>query len=72
MYQYLKHFDLDTVVIATKADKISRGQYQKNISVIRKTLGMRREEKVIPVSALKRSGYEELLDEMELLLLGEE
>mgnify|MGYP000246045466 FL=1 len=54
MYEYLKHYGLDGLVVATKADKISRNQMNKNISVIRKALGMKPEDKVIACSALKR------------------
>ena len=71
MYEYLKHYNLDGLVVATKADKISRNQLQKNISVIRKTLGMKPEDKVIPCSALKRTGQDQLLDEIEKLLGAE-
>lgn len=69
MYEYLKHFGLDGVVVATKADKISRNQMQKQIRLIRQTLGLGREDIVIPVSALKKTGQEELLDVMETLLI---
>ena len=68
MYEYLKHYGLDGLVVATKADKISRNQMNKNISVIRKALGMKHEDKVIACSALKRTGQDELLDEIERLL----
>lgn len=68
MYEYLKHYGLDGLVVATKADKISRNQMSKNISVIRKALGMKPEDKVIACSALKRTGQDELLDEIERLL----
>ncbi len=68
MYEYLRHYGLDGLVVATKADKISRNQMSKNISVIRKALGMKPEDKVIACSALKRTGQDELLDEIERLL----
>ena len=68
MYEYLKHYGLDGLVVATKADKISRNQMNRNISVIRKALGMKPEDKVIACSALKRTGQDELLDEIERLL----
>ena len=68
MYEYLKHYGLDGLVVATKADKISRNQMSKNIAVIRKALGMKPEDKVIACSALKRTGQDELLDEIERLL----
>ncbi|MCQ2545428.1 MAG: ribosome biogenesis GTP-binding protein YihA/YsxC [Clostridia bacterium] len=68
MYEYLKHFGLDGIVVATKADKISRNQIQKQIKLIRQTLGLNNEDKVIPVSALKKTGQDELLYVMETLL----
>ena len=68
MYEYLKHYGLDGLVVATKADKISRNQMNKNISVIRKALGMKPEDKVIACSALKKTGQDERLDEIERLL----
>ncbi|WP_174919127.1 ribosome biogenesis GTP-binding protein YihA/YsxC [Peptacetobacter hominis] len=60
MYDWIKHFGYDCVVIATKADKISRGQYQKHMSIIRKKLQMEKDEKIIPVSSSKKTGIEEL------------
>lgn len=65
MYEYLRHFGLSGIVVATKADKISSNQRQKNISNIRKTLGMSEEEVVVPVSALKKTGQDKLLEEIE-------
>ncbi|MCI6821495.1 MAG: ribosome biogenesis GTP-binding protein YihA/YsxC [Clostridiales bacterium] len=68
MYQYLRHYGLDGVVVATKADKISRNQIQKHIKMIRQTLKLSGEDLVIPVSSLKKTGQEQLLDIMEQLL----
>ena len=68
MYDYLRYYGLDGIVVATKADKVSRNQIPKQIKQIRQTLGLGKEDIVIPVSALKRTGYEELLDVIEELL----
>lgn len=68
MYQYLRHYGLDGVIVATKADKISRNQIQKHIKMIRQTLKLSGEDLVIPVSSLKKTGQEQLLDVMEQLL----
>ena len=68
MYEYLRHYGFDGIVVATKADKVSRNEMQKCISVIRKTLQLKPEDLVIPVSALKRTGHDKLLDVMETLL----
>ena len=62
MYGYLKHYGFDGIVVATKADKVSRNELQKCISVIRKSLDLSAEDKVIPVSALKRTGNDQLLE----------
>ena len=68
MYEYLRHFGLDGIVVATKADKVSKNEMQKCLSVIKKTLGLGENDIVIPVSALKRTGHDKLLDVMEELL----
>ncbi len=68
MYNYLRYYGLDGIVVATKADKISRNQIPKHIKQIKQTLKLGKDDIVIPVSALKRTGYEELLDVIEGLL----
>ena len=68
MYEYLRHYGLDGIVVCTKADKVSRNEAAKNIAMIRKTLDLSKEDKVIPISSLKRTGYEALLEEIEALL----
>ena len=68
MYEYLKYYGLDGIVAATKADKVSRNELSRNIAVIRKTLGMGKDDRVIPCSSLKRTGQDELILEIEKLL----
>ncbi|MCI8285632.1 MAG: YihA family ribosome biogenesis GTP-binding protein [Firmicutes bacterium] len=68
MYEYLKYFGLDGIVVATKSDKISRNEMQKKLSAIRKILGMKSEDKLIPVSSLKKTGGDIILDEIETLI----
>lgn len=68
MYEWLKHYGMDGFVVATKADKISRNQWNKNRSVIAKTLQMKKEDILLPVSALKKTGWEELLEQLEELM----
>lgn len=70
MYNYLRHYGLDGVVVATKADKVSRNELQKCIRQIRTSLALSQADKVIPVSSLKKTGHEQLLTEMECLLEG--
>jgi len=68
MYDYLKYYGLDGIVVATKADKVSNNEKQKCLKEIRSTLGMDKNDIIIPCSALKRTGHEQLLDVIEQLL----
>lgn len=60
MYDWIKHYGYGTIVIATKSDKISRGNYQKHFKVIREKLQMSSTDKIIPVSSLKKEGIDKL------------
>lgn len=68
MYEWLKYYQLDGIVVATKSDKISKNELQKNISVIKKELQLNSSDKILPVSSLKKQGQEELMKEIEHLL----
>lgn len=68
MYDYLKHYGLDGIVIATKADKVSSNEAQKCLKVIRETLDLSKNDILIPVSALKKKGTEKLLEELDEIL----
>ena len=70
MYDYLKYYGLDGIVVATKADKLGANERAKALKLIRQTLGMKKEDMLIPVSALKKTGDEELLDAMQSLMEG--
>lgn len=62
MYDYLRYYGLDGIVVATKADKVSSNERQKSLALIRKTLNLDSCDNIICVSALKRTGHEQLLD----------
>ncbi len=68
MYEYLRYYGLDGIVVATKADKVGNNQKAACIKTIRQTLGMSSDDKIIPVSALKRTGDVELLEVIASLL----
>ena len=71
MYDYLRHYNMSGVIVATKSDKIKRSQLGKSMAAIRKTLDLTDEDIIIPVSALKREGQDKLLEVMEQILKGE-
>ena len=68
MYDYLRYYGLDGIVVATKADKISSNQKQKSLNIIRKTLNMNKDDVIIPISSLKKTGTENLIKVIELIL----
>lgn len=68
MYDYLRYHGLDGIVVATKADKVSRNELNKNLNVIKKSLKLEADDVVIPVSSLKKTGVEALLDVIESVL----
>lgn len=64
MYDFLKYYGLDGIVVATKADKISNNERGKSLKRIRQTLGMKNSDEIYPVSALNKTGYEPLIDKL--------
>ncbi len=64
MYDFLKYYGLDGIVVATKADKISNNERGKSLRLIRQTLGMHGSDEIYPVSALNKTGHEPLIDKM--------
>ena len=68
MYDYLKYYGLDGIVVATKADKVGNNQKASCMKLIRQTLGMGKDDVIIPVSALKNTGADDLLDEIGRLI----
>ena len=68
MYDYLRYYGLSGIVVATKADKVSRNEQGKALSLIAKTSNTGESDVIIPVSALKKTGQDRLLGCMESLL----
>lgn len=66
-YQWLSQGPAPVQLIATKADKLNRSQIKKNTDTIAKQLGA--QGRVIPYSALKGDGRDELLDTISRVLL---
>lgn len=66
MYEWLIYHDLPVKVIATKVDKISKGQWQKHGSIIQKALGL--QEQPILFSSETKYNKDKLLALIESLL----
>ena len=59
MYNWIKSFGYTGIVIATKADKISKGNYGKHVKIIRKKLGIKDTNLIIPYSSEKKINKDE-------------
>ena len=68
MYDYLRYYGLDGIVVATKSDKLSGSELSRNLALIKRELQLGSGDVLIPVSALKRTGTDELLSVMEEIL----
>ncbi len=68
MYEWLKHYGYDIIIAATKADKLNRSQVPKQLSIIRKTLGLGEQDKLIPFSGVTKNGVQELWAVMDGIL----
>ena len=68
MYEFLQYYGLDGVVVATKADKLSKNELNRNLSLIRKSLNMSKTDFLLPTSALSKTGTEEVLKVIDLIL----
>lgn len=70
MFQWMKATGSKTVVVATKADKLSKNQMFKSIALIKKSLQLEKEDIFLPYSSETRAGREELWDIIEGACLG--
>lgn len=68
MYEWTRAAGITPVVVATKADKISRGAVQKNLKILREGLGLEKSTVMIPFSSVSKSGKEEVLAVIDGLL----
>jgi GTP-binding protein len=65
MYEWLNHFEIPVMVVATKADKIPKGKHQQHIKVIRETLKMEKGTLVLPFSSETSFGKEKVWSTIE-------
>lgn len=62
MYEYIRNLNLDGIVVMTKSDKLGKNELNKNKAIVRKALALNADDILIPVSALKKTGHQELLN----------
>ena len=62
MYDFLKYYDIPAIIVATKADKIPRGKWNKHESMVKKALNFDKEDTFIIFSAVDRIGIDDSWD----------
>ena len=72
MYDWILHQGFEPIIIATKLDKISRGQVPKHLKMIREGLGVVKNTVIIPYSAKTKQGREEIYELLDSYLEPEE
>ncbi len=65
MYDYMKYYNIPVTIIATKSDKVSKNNYDKNLKIIKETFLLSDDDKVIIFSSLKKTGKNEVYEIIE-------
>ena len=66
MYEWLMHLGKETLVVATKCDKVSRGQWQKQLKIIREGLGADPSQPIVLFSAENGQGLADVMQWVEM------
>ncbi|MFC7371270.1 ribosome biogenesis GTP-binding protein YihA/YsxC [Fictibacillus iocasae] len=59
MYEWLKHYEIPVIVVATKCDKIPKGKWEKHLKVVRETLKKHPDDPLIKFSSELGIGKDE-------------
>ena len=62
MHDWIKHYGIDVIVIATKRDKLSNNEAKKSEKIIKETLNLGENDKFYFFSSLNKQGRDELID----------
>ena len=60
MLEWMRYHGYRPAIIATKADKLSKAQQQKQLAVLRRSMSLPLEDPIIPFSALSKQGRGEI------------
>lgn len=62
MYGFLKHYEIPCIIVATKADKIPKGKWQKHLKITRDTLKMEEGDECVLFSSETGLGKDKAWD----------
>ena len=72
MYKWIQESGVSHIIVATKSDKVSRAEAQRNMKLIRETLVLPDDTKIYPVSSENRNGIKELWDAIDSYIVEED
>ena len=61
MYNYLKHFDIPTLVICTKEDKIAKVRFKSILKILKK-LDLDPDDTIISYSSIQNTKQQQIWD----------
>lgn len=64
MYDWVKHFNIETIIVATKSDKLSNNELRKSEKIIKDTMGLTKDDKFYFFSSLNKKGKDELINNL--------
>lgn len=64
MYDFLVHYEIPAIIIATKVDKISKGKVNRHLKIVKEKLNMRHGDPLIAFSAETGAGMEQAWSEI--------
>ncbi|MFD2670516.1 ribosome biogenesis GTP-binding protein YihA/YsxC [Marinicrinis sediminis] len=62
MYDWMLHFNIPCIIVATKADKISKNKWGAHVRQIEQTIGRRKQDPLVLFSSESGMGRDELWD----------
>ncbi len=65
MYNFLKYYQIPVTVVATKADKVSSRDFDRNVKQVKETLDLVVGDNLIVFSSLSKLGKEAILKDIE-------
>jgi len=68
MYNYLKYYNIPVTIIATKADKISKNNYDKSKKIVKESLKIDNDTNIILFSSHTKQGKDEVHNLIENIL----
>ncbi len=68
MFEWIRSYDYEPLVVATKLDKLKKSQIDENLTAIYQELGLNEDSVLIPFSSETREGRDQVLELIEYVL----